>query len=100
MSVVFLYMCLYSLLVTFAVRRLLREQCLSALPEYTEKIREHLKIFDRMFAEFEYNYVCCMVHVKSVKEYELHQVTVLIIEISVHSGAANIGSDIGTILLM
>lgn len=55
------------------VRRLLREQCLSALPDYTEKIREHLKIFDRMFADFEYNYVCCMVHVKSVKEYELHQ---------------------------
>lgn len=57
------------------MRRLLREQCLSALPDYTEKIREHLKIFDRMFAEFEFNYVCCMVHVKSVKEYELHQVS-------------------------
>jgi len=28
-----------------------------------------------MFADFEYNYVCCMVHVKSVKEYELHQAT-------------------------
>ena len=82
------------------MRRLLREQCLSALPEYTEKIREHLKIFDRMFAEFEYNYVCCMVHVKSVKEYELHQVSVVGLEILVHSGAANIGSDIGTILLM
>jgi len=77
------------------VRRLIREQCLSPLPEYTEKLREHLKIFDRvktfffkkstcfnqiklsskMFADFEYNYVCCMVHVKSVKEYELHQAT-------------------------
>jgi hypothetical protein len=55
------------------VRALLREQCLSATHEYTENIRENLKIFDRLFADFEYNYVRCMVHVKSVKEYDLHQ---------------------------
>ena len=52
---------------------LLREQCLSPTPEYTEDIRENLKIFDRLFAEFEYSYVQCMVHVKSAREYELHQ---------------------------
>ena len=56
------------------VRALLREQCLSPQPEYTESIREHLKIFDRLFADFEFNYVRCMVHVKTTKEYELHQV--------------------------
>lgn len=55
------------------VRALLREQCLSPQPEYTESIREHLKIFDRLFADFEFNYVRCMVHVKTTKEYELHQ---------------------------
>lgn len=55
------------------VRGLLREQCLSANQEYTETIRENLKIFDRLFADFEYNYVRCMVHVKSLKEYDLHQ---------------------------
>ncbi|TRY69202.1 hypothetical protein TCAL_10242 [Tigriopus californicus] len=55
------------------VRELLREQCLSPQPEYSEKIRENLKIFDRLFAEFEYKYVQCMVHVKTIKEYELHQ---------------------------
>ena len=52
---------------------LLREQCLSPQPEYTEKIRETIKIFDRLFAEFEYSYVQCMVHVKTIREYELHQ---------------------------
>ena len=55
------------------VRALLREQCLTPQPEYSEKIRENLKIFDRLFAEFEYSYVQCMVHVKSEKEYMLHQ---------------------------
>ena len=54
----------------FQVRILLREQCLTPQPEYTEKIRENIKIFDRLFAEFEFNYVQCMVHVKSVREYE------------------------------
>lgn len=55
------------------VRALLREQCLTATHDYTEKIRENLKIFDRLFADFEYNYVRCMVHVKTIKEYDLHQ---------------------------
>ncbi len=55
------------------VRSLLREQCLSPQPEYTEAIRENIKIFDRLFAEFEFAYVQCMVHVKTVREYELQQ---------------------------
>ena len=55
------------------VRALLRDQALSMNQEYTENIRENLKIFDRLFADFEFNYVSCMVHVKSVKEYDLHQ---------------------------
>jgi len=55
------------------VRSLIREQCLSPLPQYTEQIHETLKIFDRMFAEFEFSYVSCMVHVKTIKEYEIHQ---------------------------
>ncbi|CAB4062052.1 Lateral signaling target protein 2,Lateral signaling target protein 2 homolog [Lepeophtheirus salmonis] len=50
------------------VRSLLREQCLRPNPEYTEKIRENLKIFDRLFSEFEFKYVQCMVHVKTIKE--------------------------------
>jgi len=55
------------------VRGLIREQCLSPAPTYTEQIHETLKIFDRMFAEFEFSYVSCMVHVKTIKEYEIHQ---------------------------
>jgi len=55
------------------VRGLIREQCLSPTPQYSEQIHETLKIFDRMFAEFEFSYVSCMVHVKTIKEYEIHQ---------------------------
>ena len=42
-------------------------QCLSPTPNYTEDIHENLKIFDRLFSEFEFSYVSCMVHVKTVK---------------------------------
>ena len=56
------------------VRDLLRTRALSGpKPTYTENIRENLKIFDKLFADFEFNYVSCMVHVKSNKEYDLHQ---------------------------
>lgn len=55
------------------VRSYLREQCLSPTPNYTEDIHENLKIFDRLFSEFEFSYVSCMVHVKTVKEYEIQQ---------------------------
>ena len=49
------------------VRSYLREQCLSPTPHYTEDIHENLKIFDRLFSEFEFSYVSCMVHVKTTK---------------------------------
>ena len=49
------------------VRCILREQCLSPTPHYTEDIHENLKIFDKLFSEFEFAYVSCMVHVKTTK---------------------------------
>jgi len=55
------------------VRSYLREQCLSPTPHYTEDIHENLKIFDRLFSEFEFSYVSCMVHVKTTKEFEIQQ---------------------------
>ena len=55
------------------VRSYLREQCLSPTPHYTEEIHENLKIFDRLFAEFEFSYVSCMVHVKTTREFEIQQ---------------------------
>ncbi|XP_068232612.1 lateral signaling target protein 2 homolog isoform X2 [Palaemon carinicauda] len=60
------------------VRNLLREQCLKPVPEYTEKIRESLKIFDRLFAEFELSYVSAMVPVKSVEEHDVQQNVVVL----------------------
>ncbi|XP_042229640.1 lateral signaling target protein 2 homolog [Homarus americanus] len=60
------------------VRNLLREQCLKPMPEYTEKIRESLKIFDRFFADFELSYVSAMVPVKSVEEHDVQQNVVVL----------------------
>ncbi len=68
------------------VRALLREQCLSPQPEYTEKIRENLKIFDRLFADFELAYVQCMVHVKTPKEFDLHQDLVVLFSETLQRG--------------
>lgn len=61
------------------VRNLLREQALKGqtnlkaqnpLEPAAEKLIESLKIFDRLFADFELCYVGVMVPVKSTKEYE------------------------------
>lgn len=60
------------------VRCLLREQCLRNPHEYPEKLRESLKTFDRLFAEFELSYVSAMVPVKSAKEYHLQQEVVVL----------------------
>lgn len=75
------------------VRNLLREQCLrgntsnnslklsitSGTNEaFWERLQEALKIFDRLFAEFELSYVSAMVPVKSTKEYELQQLVVVL----------------------
>ncbi|XP_022915844.1 lateral signaling target protein 2 homolog [Onthophagus taurus] len=66
------------------VRNLLRETCLrcnqpngplklNTNEVVTELLLESLKIFDRLFAEFELCYVSAMVPVKSTQEYELQQ---------------------------
>lgn len=67
------------------VRNLLREQCLrNNIPNSltlkldlndsaTDKLYESLKIFDRLFAEFELLYVSAMVQVKSKHEHEVQE---------------------------
>lgn len=67
------------------VRNLLREQCLrNKTPNsltlnldlndaVTETLCESLKIFDRLFAEFEFLYVSAMVQVKSKQEHEMQE---------------------------
>lgn len=75
------------------VRNLLREQCLrNKTPNsltlnldlndaITETLCESLKIFDRLFAEFELLYVSAMVQVKSKQEHETQElITVLFSE--------------------
>lgn len=71
------------------VRGLIREQCLSPTPGYTEQIHETLKIFDRLFAEFEFSYVSCMVHVKTIKEYEIHQDVICLFSETLHRSLKN-----------
>lgn len=60
------------------VRCLLREQCLRNPHEYPGKVKESLKTFDRLFAEFELSYVSAMVPVKSATEYHLQQQVVVL----------------------
>ncbi|KAF8792286.1 lateral signaling target protein 2 homolog isoform X1 [Argiope bruennichi] len=55
------------------VRCLLREQSLKNSLVYSDKVREALRIFDRLFAEFELCYVSAMVPIKSAKEFHLQQ---------------------------
>lgn len=67
------------------VRNLLREQCLrNNIPNSptlsldtndasTETLYESLKIFDRLFAEFELSYVSAMVQVKTKEEHEMQE---------------------------
>lgn len=67
------------------VRNLLREQCLrNKTPNsltlnldlndaITETLCESLKIFDRLFAEFEFLYVSAMVQVKTKQEHEMQE---------------------------
>ncbi|XP_029645514.1 lateral signaling target protein 2 homolog [Octopus sinensis] len=64
-----------------SLRSILREQCLKNINVYTERIKEALTIFDKLFAEFELSYVSAMVPVKTMKEYDiLQEVTVLFSE--------------------
>ncbi|KPJ17228.1 Lateral signaling target protein 2-like [Papilio machaon] len=59
------------------VRSLLREQCLRsrdlALSPHDDMLHESLRIFDRLFAEFELCYVSAMVNVKTPHEFEAQQ---------------------------
>ncbi|XP_054993709.1 lateral signaling target protein 2 homolog isoform X1 [Sorex araneus] len=60
------------------VRGALRDQALRDLGTYTEKMREALRHFDVLFAEFELSYVSAMVPVKSPREYYAQQEVIVL----------------------
>ncbi|XP_032189499.1 lateral signaling target protein 2 homolog isoform X2 [Mustela erminea] len=60
------------------VRGALRDQALRDLHTYTEKMREALRHFDVLFAEFELSYVSAMVPVKSPREYYVQQEVIVL----------------------
>ncbi|KAG5285171.1 hypothetical protein AALO_G00000330 [Alosa alosa] len=60
------------------VRNLTREQALRDLHSYTQRIRDALRHFDSLFAEFELCYVSAMVPVKSPKEYYTQQEVIVL----------------------
>ncbi|KAM9329881.1 lateral signaling target protein 2 homolog isoform 2-T2 [Gastrophryne carolinensis] len=60
------------------VRNIIRDQALRDLNMYTEKMRDSLRHFDVLFAEFELSYVSAMVPVKSPKEYYVQQEVIVL----------------------
>uniref|UniRef100_A0A8B9T323 Lateral signaling target protein 2 homolog n=1 Tax=Anas platyrhynchos TaxID=8839 RepID=A0A8B9T323_ANAPL len=60
------------------VRNIIRDQALRDLNLYTEKMKDSLKNFDVLFAEFELSYVSAMVPVKSPKEYYVQQEVIVL----------------------
>uniref|UniRef100_A0A915D341 Uncharacterized protein n=1 Tax=Ditylenchus dipsaci TaxID=166011 RepID=A0A915D341_9BILA len=52
------------------MREFLKDQALRDPTQYSDKIKLSLQVFDRLFAEFEFNYVSAMVNVKSVNDYD------------------------------
>ncbi|XP_029448101.1 lateral signaling target protein 2 homolog isoform X2 [Rhinatrema bivittatum] len=60
------------------VRNIIRDQALRDLNMYTDKMKESLKHFDILFAEFELSYVSAMVPVKSPKEYYVQQEVIVL----------------------
>ncbi|KAF6133836.1 zinc finger FYVE-type containing 28 [Phyllostomus discolor] len=68
------------------VRGALRDQALRDLNTYTEKMREALRHFDVLFAEFELSYVSAMVPVKSPREYYVQQEVIVLFCETVQSG--------------
>lgn len=78
------------------VRNLLREQCLrnntpnsprlnlNLNDAATEQLCESLKIFDRLFAEFELRYVSAMVTVKTKQEHETQELICVLFSETVH----------------
>ncbi|XP_044022478.1 lateral signaling target protein 2 homolog isoform X4 [Siniperca chuatsi] len=55
------------------VRNITRDQALRDLNLYTDRMKDALRHFDSLFAEFELSYVSAMVPVKSPKEYYVQQ---------------------------
>uniref|UniRef100_T1J100 Lateral signaling target protein 2 homolog n=1 Tax=Strigamia maritima TaxID=126957 RepID=T1J100_STRMM len=66
------------------LRTLLREQCLKNPSCYSDKIKDSLKVFDRLFAEFELCYVSAMVPVKTMHEYDMQQDVIVVFSETLH----------------
>ncbi|KAK6304477.1 hypothetical protein J4Q44_G00250630 [Coregonus suidteri] len=60
------------------VRNITRDQALRDLNFYTDRMRDALRHFDSLFAEFELSYVSAMVPVKSSKEYYVQQEVIVL----------------------
>ncbi|XP_039993294.1 lateral signaling target protein 2 homolog isoform X3 [Xiphias gladius] len=60
------------------VRNISRDQALRDLNLYTDRMRDALRHFDSLFAEFELSYVSAMVPVKSPKEYYVQQEVIVL----------------------
>ncbi|XP_028994888.1 lateral signaling target protein 2 homolog isoform X2 [Betta splendens] len=60
------------------VRNITRDQALRDLNLYTDRMKDALRHFDILFAEFELSYVSAMVPVKSPKEYYVQQEVIVL----------------------
>ncbi|XP_051941230.1 lateral signaling target protein 2 homolog isoform X2 [Hippocampus zosterae] len=60
------------------VRNITRDQALRDLNFYTDRMKDALRHFDGLFAEFELSYVSAMVPVKSPKEYYVQQEVIIL----------------------
>uniref|UniRef100_A0A3P9M0V7 Lateral signaling target protein 2 homolog n=1 Tax=Oryzias latipes TaxID=8090 RepID=A0A3P9M0V7_ORYLA len=60
------------------VRNITRDQALRDLSLYTDRMKDALRHFDILFAEFELSYVSAMVPVKSPKEYYVQQEVIVL----------------------
>ncbi|KAM4723570.1 lateral signaling target protein 2 homolog isoform 3-T3 [Anableps anableps] len=60
------------------VRSITRDQALRDLNLYTDRMKDALRHFDSLFAEFELSYVSAMVPVKSPKEYDVQQEVIVL----------------------
>uniref|UniRef100_A0A3P8U7Q4 Lateral signaling target protein 2 homolog n=1 Tax=Amphiprion percula TaxID=161767 RepID=A0A3P8U7Q4_AMPPE len=60
------------------VRNITRDQALRDLSLYTDRMKDALRHFDSLFAEFELSYVSAMVPVKSPKEYYVQQEVIVL----------------------
>ncbi|XP_060918690.1 lateral signaling target protein 2 homolog isoform X1 [Labrus mixtus] len=60
------------------VRNITRDQALRDLNLYSDRMKDALRHFDSLFAEFELSYVSAMVPVKSPKEYYVQQEVIVL----------------------